>query len=297
MNMFNTLCLEISSYCNRRCPFCPVKYSPRPKELMDWSLIEKVSNELGAVNYRGRIELYIYNEPLMEMERLSLVVRHLRTRIPQCCLMIATNGDYLDNPQQMIRLYKEGLNQVLVNCYTKKSYEYHQELFTRLPSTIDQQGSLYGRVSPKKQIARILDKSDPSRFGKGVFNLTNRAGNVSSFIPKVSSPLSRMCVKPFRLLNINWKGDALVCCQDYFGVMSYGSLKDSTLMNLWNHPVMNTYRRSLLEKNRNLPLCRDCDCYTGAYSFNVDPVSGRSVSKKFLERMYVQGMSKQKPPL
>jgi radical SAM protein with 4Fe4S-binding SPASM domain len=81
-----------------------------------------------------------------------------------------------------------------------------------------------------------------------------------------------MCVKPFRMLNINWRGDALVCCQDYHGEVTVGNVRQATLTELWEGPVMTEYRRHLYRKDRSLPLCRYCDCHAGAYPHMVfDP--------------------------
>jgi 2-deoxy-scyllo-inosamine dehydrogenase (SAM-dependent) len=61
--MFSSIAIETSSWCNRRCAFCPNSVSPRSKseEFMPLDLIEKVLNDLAAIGYRKRVELYIYN--------------------------------------------------------------------------------------------------------------------------------------------------------------------------------------------------------------------------------------------
>jgi hypothetical protein len=105
-------------------------------------------------------------------------------------------------------------------------------------------------------------------------------------MPAAAAPLERMCVKPFRLLNINWRGEALLCCQDYHAEVSYGGLADSTLTELWNHPVMNLYRTRLLVKDRSLPLCRVCDCHAGAYPGNVPRPDGEVADAEEVEGLY-----------
>ena len=120
----------------------------------------------------------------------------------------------------------------------------------------------------------MLDKSNTKLFGKGIFRLVNRAGNIPEFLPSLKQPVERMCVKPFRILNINWLGQALVCCQDYYGKVVYATLQKSTLVEIWSHPVLNRYRKELKRKNRSLPLCKNCDCHAGAYPSNVSAPQG-----------------------
>lgn len=269
MRLFNTLCLEITSSCNRRCPFCPVAYNTRPRERMKWPLIVKAAEELGSLKYHGRVEFYVYNEPLQDPEYLKNCLWIVRKEAPSSTLMIATNGDYIRGKEDIHRLFGWGLNQLLINCYSPGLYEKRIKWLDELGMCISKGGNVYLKVGSKKRIVKILDKSDPTTFGTGTFALANRAGNIATFRPPLEKPLERMCTKPFRLLNINWKGEALVCCQDYHGDMAMGSLLDSTLEELWDSPIMNAYREHLIARDRTLPLCRVCDCPAGTYTHNV----------------------------
>jgi len=286
MKLFNTLCLEISALCNRKCVFCPVAYNKRPDEKMSLSQIHKVCKELGKLDYRGRVEFYIYNEPLKEKEWLNQCVRLFRKNVPRCCMMIATNGDYVKSSKEIQNLYELGMNQILINCYSKGLYKKRQHWIEELDSSVSRSLSVYHALSYKKRTVQMLDKSDPETFGSGVFGLVNRAGNIEDFIPSLEEPLEKMCVKPFRLLNINWQGQGMVCCQDYHGQMPIGHLDTHTLEQMWNSPILNTYRDKLLQKDRTLPLCRTCDCHAGAYTHMVNTEYGKTVSKKKIEQIF-----------
>lgn len=273
MRIFNTLALEITSHCNRACKFCPVAYNKRPIERMPGVILTKIVRELAELKYSGRVELYIYNEPLYDLEQLRKVVTMVRANVPRVCLMIATNGDYLRNGM-LEQLFDLGLNQILVNCYSPGLYEKRLPWINGLPSSVSRTRSVYAKLPPTSRTVAMLDKSDVTKFGKGVFALSNRAGNIPDFLQQTPEPLNRMCVKPFRFFNINWQGNALVCCQDYHAKQRLGSVLDRTLLDLWNDPVLNAYRTHLLAKDRSLPLCRGCDCNAGAYPHNVPKVDG-----------------------
>ena len=274
MKLFNTISVEISAQCNRKCVFCPVAYNSRPDERMDGEGLDKIVGELSVLKYAGRVELYIYNEPTKDWEYLKAVVQALRYCVPRCTIMVATNGDYLRTPERVMELFDAGLNQLLINCYSPGLYAQRVEWFESLRIDIARGGDMYGAIGPKRKAIKLMDKSDPSQFGSGVFGLTNRAGNIQGFMPAVDKPVSRMCVRPFRILNINWLGEALVCCQDYHGKVKVGNAKGKTVTELWSSPVLNEYRRRLYSKDRSLPLCNKCDCHAGAYPFNVDVPSG-----------------------
>ena len=277
--LFTTLCLEISSMCNRKCQFCPVAYNHRPDEQMDEILLDKALRELSVLNYRGRIEFYIYNEPCRDMPWLLHCLKVARAAVPRACLMIATNGDYLRGPENIMKLYDSGLNQLLIDCYSPGLYEKRLSWLKALPKSVSN-GGIYSYASPKTHTVLMLDRSDPATFGKGIYGLQNRSGQIQPFRPALAEPVKRLCTKPFRLLNVNWRGDALICCNDYLAAHSFGNLRNATLAELWSHPVINEYRRRLYNKERTAPLCRTCDCMAGVYTWQVEKPSG-PFAKKF----------------
>jgi len=285
MRLFNTLAIEITAQCNRRCTFCPVAYNTRPDQYMQWGLFQKIIHELVALDYRGRIEFYIYNEPCKDFDYLIQCLIYARTAL-RACLMIATNGDYLRGSHNIMRLYNAGLNQLLINCYSPGLFERRMPWLAALPAEIVRNGNVYAVLSPHARVVNMLDKSNPAEFGSGIFRLINRAGNIPQFLPALAQPVERMCVKPFRIFNINWQGQALLCCQDYHGALNFGNVRDSTVLELWNHPIMNEYRRRLLKKDRRSPLCNQCDCHAGAYPANVQHPTGPYASKQQIEGAY-----------
>lgn len=292
MKLFNSIYLEIASLCNRSCQFCPVAYNTRPDVKLSEEIWNKAVEELAALHYRGRAMLYIYNEPMRDFTLIQERIEHLRKSVPKCCIMIATNGDYLhrktarDSASVIENLFSIGLNQLLINCYSPGLYERRVKWLEHLPSQISRRGNVYGQLGSRAAEIRILDKSRLEKFGTGVFRLTNRAGSIPSFRAPLQTPVERMCVRPFRVLNINYMGEALLCCQDYHGQLRIGNLADNTLEQLWNHPVLNRYRKNLLGKDRNLPLCSTCDCHAGAYSYNVPRPTGRCASRQEILRRF-----------
>jgi len=196
------------------------------------------------------------------------ILQLTRRVVPRSSLMIATNGDYIRNEQNVIDLFKAGLNQLQINVYTNPHrYEFFIEMINQL-EFLDQESSIYHNCSPSKMICRVVDKTHYSNF-TGIYAFTNRSGLISDFRPPVKEPLERMCVKPFRILNINWKGDAILCCNDYFGEITSGNISSVSLTDLWDNRIFNFYRRRLLLKDRRMKLCDLCDASSGAYSHNV----------------------------
>ena len=52
--------IETSSYCNRRCSYCPVSKIPRKQSFMSEDLFEKIIYELRNIDYRQMIKLNLF---------------------------------------------------------------------------------------------------------------------------------------------------------------------------------------------------------------------------------------------
>jgi MoaA/NifB/PqqE/SkfB family radical SAM enzyme len=278
MRLFNTISVEISAACNRRCKFCPVSVYQRTEELMSEITFGAIIGELASLKYRGRFEFYIYNEPLKNKEHFERCARQARATL-KATLMVSTNGDYMRSVEDLEWLYGLGINQVVLNAYTAKRYpvflEWQAEYERRHGKLLD---VVYSPIPQGSRALKVYDKSDGDNFGSGVFSLQNRAGSIPEFLPVPTEPLKRMCVKPFRLLNINWRGEAMICCNDYYADVPAGRVPEQSLSEIWNGPVFSAYRKNLLKEDRTLPLCRACDCHSGAYPANVDKTEGSVIA-------------------
>ena len=102
--------------------------------------------------------------------------------------------------------------------------------------------------------------------------ITNRAGLIT-WKPKLDKPMQRVCTKPFRFMNINWKGDAIVCCNDFYGAHPLGNVNTDSVVALWNSPAMNDYRLKLQDGDRSMELCANCDFPGGPYLHNIQRIT------------------------
>lgn len=300
MKIFNSLCLEISAVCNRTCVFCPNHKHVRPDEYMSMDLINKVLDELAAIKWNGRISPYIYNEPMRDT-RIYDVTSLVARKLPRASFMVSTNGDYIRSKEDLMNLYEAGARGVQINIYSQwdldpdkrvkgiqiaqKRYEQLVDMVKSLP--LRWSSDVYGSI-PKKE-RRIFVEPKFGTSGEDIklglrFELQNRSGSVDWMIPALKEPLSKMCVRPWRVLNINWKGDALLCCNDYRGVVSFGNINESSLVDIWNNDKFKLFRLFLQNKRRDLPLCATCDYGGGHYTHNVERVSfGEEADKALLD--------------
>ena len=110
--------IGISSFCNRKCWFCPNSIIDRNScniELNE-NLFLKLLSELREINYSNNICLHRYNEPLYNKELLIKRIKQVREYLPQAYIYIVTNGDYLTLDYLEI-LIDAGVDEIRISYY------------------------------------------------------------------------------------------------------------------------------------------------------------------------------------
>ncbi len=296
VRLFNMIAIETASLCNRHCVFCPNHTTARPDELMPMEMIERIISQLEEINYAGCITWYLYNEPLRD-KRLLDIIRSVDARLPRTCQSINTNGDYLKRPEQLKALFDAGLRQVVINVYSAqdgvgtptqqaRGIAQAKERADRFEGWIrdlglEPKGSMYTHVPRGSRYAKVERKYGLQEGSKkiGSFEMQNRSGNIKHFQAELEEPLPKMCVRPFRFLNVNWKGDVILCCNDYHADIKFGNVMEESLVDIWNSERFNAYRVALLNKDRDIAFCRGCDYSGGSYPHMVEQVTFGSKAK------------------
>ena len=296
VRLFNMIAIETSSLCNRACVFCPNHTTARPDELMSEEVLDRLLEQLVELNFKGCITFYLYNEPFRDKRMLDIIER-FTTALPAVSAGVSTNGDYFKRASDIQKAFDAGLRQMTINVYSAadggidiaavergiiKSQKRQAVLQGFLDELgVDQKGSLYthapkgsrrGRVEAKFGVGHGNDKM-------GSFEIQNRAGNIPKFMEPLAEPLEKMCVRPFRFLNVNWHGDMILCCNDYHGDITFGNVMDTTLLEAWNSDKMNAFRVAMFNKDRDVAMCRGCDYSGGSYQHMVEEVTFGSKAK------------------
>lgn len=254
-DMFDDIDIETTTFCNRRCSYCPNSLFDRGlkenEKLMPEELFKKIIDQLKAANFRGRISPHLYGEPLLD-KRLPLFMEYVHRKLPMSQIIIYTNADYLDI-HMLNDLYDSG-----VKWY---NITFHGEL----KEGVDRMRLLMEYVKKNKMkvyfYCQALNEFTP---------ISSRAGLVK--VKNIDS--DQGCIYP---LTINYKGDVLVCCNDYFGQAVFGNLEKESIMDIWNKNDFKKIRSELVKGIYSLDLCRKCVGYQGArQEFNRANSQGKS---------------------
>ena len=232
--------IEISSFCNRKCPWCPHSTHYRPPGTLPTQLIQKAICDLCVFDkYEGVVAFHRLNEPLLD-PRIVELVEYARRKLPWARIAFASNGDKL-TLDLWHSLRKAGLNDMLVTQYDGEVSPHVREI--------------QEKISPEDKVALRVRTFRGSALCNG-HRQCNNAGLLKS---GVKLPRVRSCNR-LRQVCIAYTGDAVLCCSDYLNQVRIGSVADRTIVDLHNDPVLDHYREELAKGNRAaLKLCRDCD--------------------------------------
>ncbi len=260
--------------------------------------------DLKSLKYKGRVEFYIYNEPTRD-KRLLTFIEYTRQQLPSACLMINTNGDYFKSSADIKKFFDAGLNQMQINIYSandkyapdslafKTGVSFAESRYIKIKAWVDslevsQSTTLYQNIGAHKKACKVVKRFGVTKESKtidGVTPLSNRSGNVPNFHEELKEPLKQHCTKPFRFLNINWQGQAILCCNDYYGETNMGNVKTHTLTEIWNHAAFNIYRLKLQNKDRDIFMCAGCDSHGGYYPHMINKVThGKAKDAELLKK-------------
>lgn len=228
--LFNVVLLETTNTCTRSCSFCLFGVEGHaPKKEMSWSALESIAQQLGKLNYSGRISPFGINEPLTD-PRIFEIIQLFRQQVPRAFLSIISNGDLL-KPEKLEKLWDAGLDAVGISVYDDATLDKLQWL-----------GQYKNRV-------RFMDMRNPGEI------IENRAGTLDWSKRDMSN---KPCLRPQNMLVIRHTGKVALCCADMKADLEMGDVHTQSLTEIWYSPKFKQIRQQLQEHRRGL-LCEGCD--------------------------------------
>lgn len=237
-----------SGKCNRSCSFCPKSDPDYPdvSEFIDSALIQKLTHELGEVNYSG---IFVYSgfcEPLLDKNIFELI-RISRLNMPDAKIELVSNGDPL-NPLRMRKLFDSGLTTLLISAYDDES----QVLFFN--NMAKEAG-----IDKSKLVIRPRWLSEKESFGITLNNRSGALSNAEFVIEPLKEPLKQQCNYPFYSFFMDYNGDVILCANDWRKNYITGNLYKKNFLDIWTGKRFMDARKSLLDANRGFSPCNVCD--------------------------------------
>lgn len=259
--------IEVFSYCNRKCWFCPNSKHDRisTNHFMQPELYSSLIDQLASITYDGMITYSRYNEPFADRIILDRI-REARTKLPNSQIHTNTNGDYLDKTY-IEEIYEAGMRSINIQFYLQNEQHYNHDLIKRRAEQTAHRLKLPYRIvrdEPGVWFEYAFDYHDMNLRGYGrnfSTSGTSRGGQVDI---KRDYVRAAPCVMPFWSAYIDFNGKMVPCCNfrsdipEHAGYIVGDLLAEPDLfLNYSNHQATQ-FRRTLLTSEVKDGLCRDC---------------------------------------
>jgi radical SAM protein with 4Fe4S-binding SPASM domain len=238
--MLSSIEIEIINRCNGECPFCPVNRHDEKRKFarMTDELFYKIINELGDMDYRGRLALHSNNEPFLD-KRIISFARYAREHVPNAFIYMYTNGTLLT-----LEKFKEiipYLSKIYIDNYNDdlKLHENIQEIhnYCKRDKALNRKVEIHVR-----KIHEVLN----TRGGQSPNNLKKQILSVS-------------CILPFKQMVVRPDGKVSLCCNDPYGRYTLADLNQMSIKEAWHSEQYQKVRKRIRIGRKHVKLCRYCD--------------------------------------
>ncbi|MEI0540634.1 radical SAM/SPASM domain-containing protein [Brachyspira pulli] len=227
---FNEVIIEINTYCNRKCDYCPNKYQESPKHYMSEEVFYKIIEELKIIKFSGIIRFSFFNEPLFD-DRYVKFVEYIKKELPNAVQVVVSNGDLL-TIEKALELEKAGVDKFVITIHDKNP----ERGYERLSKVKDV-------LKHKMRIQTVNE-----------LNMQNVGGAVD--VSKYKDIKTKKCPHAL-VMTITYNGDVVLCCVDFYRKYVYGNIMQDNIVNIWNNN--SEIRKELLDKNyARYDICKKC---------------------------------------
>ncbi len=233
----NDLVIETTSFCNRKCSFCPKHSDKRAAQCMSGELFKKILDDLENIGYKGAISLSFYGEPLAD-KRIFGFIKEIKKRFKSSMVGFPTNADLL-TPGIFKELLKLKIGYMVISQHDpepSKNIEYVKKF-------ISSEEWNKGSRKPKIIFKRVCSGSD---------FLTDRAKSL-----KIKTRFNQFYCNP-NLMIIRADGTVNLCCNDYYNEVVFGNVNRESIEEIWNSPKFRKVRSMIRRGDFSLGICRRC---------------------------------------
>lgn len=239
--------IELFSYCNRKCEWCPNSIIDRftNNYILNKNILNKIIIELSHNNYSGAISFSRYNEPMSHIDLLKDRIDFIKNYLPNVKLISNTNGDFIS---------EENLKQLYIDELTIMDYDCIglQQCINKLKNAnVHIREIKYPYIYGKFDDIEILYFVDWIKFAK----ISNRGGILNEYS---KNNRTFKCEKPKRFIGINYDGTVSPCAEIRNDI---NINKGYILGSLFDNSI-----EEILLKEKTIKFLNDCE--SAIFDFN-----------------------------
>ena len=269
--------IGISSFCNRKCWFCPNSIVDRFSQNieLDENLFIKILEELKEIDYSNSLYLHRYNEPLYNKCLLLKRIKQAREYLPKAIISINTNGDYL-TLDYLNDLNEVGVNMMYISYYyngNDKNIEFDLDniIKPRMLKFINKLDIEYSKYIETDNGYYIYFKYKSIDIEYRALNMEKIANDRGGIIQGVNiKERTSQCFLPNMQVSIDYDGTYSMCCNIRSDVEEHkdyiiGNIRDNTIFELFANDKIINIRKKLLVYGKKEKVCANCADYRPWY--------------------------------
>ncbi|MDR1481572.1 MAG: methyltransferase domain-containing protein [Synergistaceae bacterium] len=264
----NTVYLESSASCNRRCVYCPQSVMQRPKLNMSNNVLNIVLDQLCSIRFKRRVCLNWINEPLEDSAHLLSMIVTIKERLPESKLYLSTNGDFLTS-DLLERLEAKGLSYLIISLHLNEPQKWDVTETKRYFDVFLKRLGLEEKriiLTTKRYFFQAMLKY--KKLSIKFFSLdylqigTTRASSVNTVsIGKYIREQS--CTRPLTDFYVSYDGSVYPCCDFYHGFMAHenyriGNVLEESIFYLHTNEFMSKFTKNSLKAGQKEWPCTSC---------------------------------------
>jgi MoaA/NifB/PqqE/SkfB family radical SAM enzyme len=259
--------VEVFSFCNRRCWFCPNSTHDRHSRniYMPEPLYLNILQQLASIEYDNIVSYSRYNEPLADRIILKRI-EQARALLPRALLHTNTNGDYLTRAF-LDDLYTAGLRSLSVQVYlgNNKPYE-HDRVRGQMLRKIRDLGLAHEVTIDRPDDwleARVIFRDMTMKIYGRNFD-RNGCSRCQTVPIRTDYVRTSPCLSPFRHIYIDHNGKVVPCCNfrsdipSHSGAVVGDTTQTATLFEIYAQSALVDWRRSLIGFEMKRGFCQSC---------------------------------------
>ncbi|GAB4281934.1 MAG: radical SAM protein [Marinilabiliales bacterium] len=287
----SSLSIEPTTSCNLHCPECPTGKNEltRPKGYINFELFKKIIDT--SYKTLGYLLLYHQGEPFLHKEFFKLISYAVKKNIYTAT---STNGHFI-NSGTAEKIISSGIDKIIISIdgASRESYEKYRiggdynTVIEGLKSLVNTKKLLKSakpfievqflvnrynehQINSIKELINDIGADKLSLKTMQIYDLNNNA----HFLPvnnkynrykkndkgeyEIKSKLPNHCWRMWSSAVITWDGKIIPCCFDKDAKYIFGSLKESSLNEIWKSNTYNDFRKKILTSRRQIDICNNC---------------------------------------
>ncbi len=286
-----SVAIEPTTSCNLRCPECPsgLRSFTRPRGMLNPAFFKKFI--LTNKSYLTYLTFYFQGEPYLNKDFLEMVKLAVDAKI---YTSTSTNAHYL-NDEMAKKTVESGLDRIIISLdgteqETYQSYriggqlskvlqgtenlvKWKEKLKSHTPHIIFQflvvkpnehQISEVYQLADKYKVDEVILKTAQIYDYKNGHELIPNNEEYSRYLRqdngtyKIKNQLKNQCWKLWHSCVITWDGDVVPCCFDKDANHKMGSLKDTSMPEIWRNKSYYAFRKQITTARSNIEICTNC---------------------------------------